>query len=550
MIQLLRQISIGKRLLATSVLVATSLIVLSAIALLSNKSNMMKDRQSKVQHLVETVTGTLEHFHRLEKQGLLTKEQAQKQAQELIKLQKYDGDNYFWITDMAPTMIMHPTNPKLDGKPLGDLKDPNGVYFINETVAIVKSKNSGFVAYHWPKPGFKDPVAKISYVKGFSPWGWIIGTGIYIDDVDTSFKSDAISFGSISLIVAIFIAGLLYLIAESILSPLHSTNQMMHEIAVGDGDLTRRLNNTGKDEITELSSYFNQFIDNLATMVGKIRQGVERNLESGNLLPQVVGEIRHSSNEQNDQMQLIASSIEEMLASAREIAIITSDASVDAGEVDTQAKNGEQLVSETVKAIEKLAKDLAEGQEITSTLQKGSTNIGSVLDVIRGIADQTNLLALNAAIEAARAGEQGRGFAVVADEVRTLASRTQVSTNEIQQMIEQLQSGATQAVNAMEACKVQSDELVNTSVQANDSLSAILEMTTQISDKNHQIATAAEEQNVTLTEVSSWCDRASVLSANVNEEVEKTVDVSNVITDVAENLENSVSRFKTNQKPI
>jgi len=545
LIGLLRNISIAKRLLLTSLIVATSLVVLSVLALISNKSNMIDDRQSKIQHLVESATGTLDYFYQMAQQGQLTKEQAQQQAKDVIKQQRYDGDNYFWINDSAPTMIMHPTKPALDGQSLGDFKDPNGVYLFNEMVAIVKKQQSGFVAYHWPKPGFDNPVAKISFVKGFQPWGWIVGSGIYLDDVDAAFKSDVMSFAMINVVIVIFISGLLFLIAQSILQPLSDTNTMMQQIAVGDGDLSRRLNTDGRDDIAELASYFNQFIDNLANMVGSIRQGVERNLKSGNLLPEVVDEIRRSSAEQNDQMQLIASSIEQMLASSREIALITADASTDAGEVDTQAKNGERIVSETVSAIETLAKDLAQGQEITTTLQKGSTSIGSVLDVIRGIADQTNLLALNAAIEAARAGEQGRGFAVVADEVRTLASRTQVSTNEIQQMIEQLQAGATQAVEAMEACKSQSDDLVGTSMQANESLSSILDMTSRISDKNHQIATAAEEQNVTLAEVSQWCNRASALSTSVSQEVEKTVETADVITDVARGLEDTVSGFKT-----
>jgi len=545
LIGLLRNISIAKRLLLTSLIVATSLVVLSVLALISNKSNMIDDRQSKIQHLVESTSGTLEYFHQKEQKGELTREQAQQQAKDAIKQQRYDGDNYFWINDSAPIMIMHPTKPALDGQSLGDFKDPNGVYLFNEMVAIVKKQQSGFVAYHWPKPGFDNPVAKISFVKGFQPWGWIVGSGIYLDDVDTAFKSDVMSFAMINVVIVIFISGLLFLIAQSILQPLSDTNTMMQQIAVGDGDLSRRLNTDGRDDIAELASYFNQFIDNLANMVGSIRLGVERNLKSGNLLPEVVDEIRRSSAEQNDQMQLIASSIEQMLASSREIALITADASTDAGEVDTQAKNGERIVSETVSAIETLAKDLAQGQEITTTLQKGSTSIGSVLDVIRGIADQTNLLALNAAIEAARAGEQGRGFAVVADEVRTLASRTQVSTNEIQQMIEQLQAGATQAVEAMEACKSQSDDLVGTSMQANESLSSILDMTSRISDKNHQIATAAEEQNVTLAEVSQWCNRASALSTSVSQEVEKTVETADVITDVARGLEDTVSGFKT-----
>lgn len=545
MIELLRQISIGHRLILATLLASAAMLVISILALSNIRSVMIEDRQSKVGHLVESVTGTLKYFYQQQQQGILTEQQAQTQAKELIKTQTYEGGNYFWINDMTPIMVMHPTKPKLNGQSLAEFKDTEGVYLFNEMVEIVKKEQSGFVSYHWAKPGFDDPVEKVSFVSGFAPWGWIIGTGIYLDDVDTAFIANAVSYGGLSVVIIFIIAGFLYLTARSILHPLHQTNQMMTEIATGDGDLSRRLDQNGSDEIAKFSTRYNQFIDNLSSMVTSIRESVKINQDSGKQLPKVVNQIRQASSEQNDQMLSIASAIEQMVASANEIAIITSDASQIANEVDNQAKTGEQVVAATLSAIKVLAKQLTDGKEVALTLEKGSNNIGAVLDVIRGIADQTNLLALNAAIEAARAGDQGRGFAVVADEVRTLASRTQASTDEIQEMIESLQKSALRAVETMESCGDQSESLVNTSTQANSSLALILEMTMQISDKNHQIATAAEQQSCTLNEISQWCSRASDLSKSMNSEVEKTATTAQVIAEVANALDSSVSHFKT-----
>jgi len=543
MISFIRQITISLRLITVVMLFIATILTLLFTASVDIKQSMLNDRQDKIRNLVESSHGILKHLYSLEQQGLLNRTEAQNQAKQLIKNQHYQNGNYFWINDMTPAMVMHPTKPKLDGKPLGEFKDPNGVFLFKEMVNVVQSKQQGFVRYHWPKPGFDKPVAKISYVQGFKPWGWIVGSGIYLDEIDQAFNAIMINFSSITLIGTLLIIAITILISRSILTPLKEANNRMKEISNGDGNLTQELPNDGNDEVSQLASAFNKFTHNLASMVTNIREGIERNKQSGNQLPRVVAEIRQASSEQNEQIHLIASALTQLEASAQEVAGITNDASTTAAEVDTKTSQGSTSVSATVTAIEDLATELTRGQEDTANLEKGSNNISAVLDVIRGIAEQTNLLALNAAIEAARAGEQGRGFAVVADEVRTLASRTQASTEEINVMIAQLQQGAAKAVNTMELCRKKSDDLVNTASLASENLSDISIMTSRISDINLQIATATEQQTATIGEVSQWCSRASELSSAVLKEVEKTAITSDELIAVASSLEDTIKNF-------
>ena len=164
-------------------------------------AQMMADRQAKTQHMVDVGYGILAHHQKLESDGKISKADAQAAAMNAIRGLRYDKVEYFWINDMSPKMVMHPIKPELDGKDLGEMKDPAGNRLFMGFVDVVKSKGSGFYSYLWPKPGFDQPVSKISYVKGFAPWGWIIGTGIYLDDVDAIFRQTAMMFAMVSLIV-------------------------------------------------------------------------------------------------------------------------------------------------------------------------------------------------------------------------------------------------------------------------------------------------------------------------------------------------------------
>src|SRR5947208_2560430 len=198
------------------------MIVMAPIALYTMRAQMMTDRQAKTQQMIDIGYGILTHYQKLEADGKLPRADAQKAAIAEIKDLRYDKVEYFWINDMSPKMIMHPIKPELDGKDLGENKDPSGNRLFVGFVDVVKAQGAGFYSYLWPKPGFEQPVSKISYVKGFAPWRWIIGTGIYLDDVDAIFRQTAMMFAILSLIVFALVLGASIIISRSVTKPLNA----------------------------------------------------------------------------------------------------------------------------------------------------------------------------------------------------------------------------------------------------------------------------------------------------------------------------------------
>jgi len=320
--------------------------------------------------------------------------------------------------------------------------------------------------------------------------------------------------------------------------------KVTYTATANSGDLTIQLPDHEADEIGQLRKSFNRYI-------GELRDTIRMLASDVTTLSSIAAELQSSSNEQNENANIqlkesiyVSNAMNEMTASAREVASITSSAANTAQNADESANNGKQVVAHTVESINSLAAEVENTANVVATLQANSENIGSVLDVIRSVADQTNLLALNAAIEAARAGEQGRGFAVVADEVRTLASRTQESTEEIQHIILQLQNDSTQAVKAMEKGRVQAHASVAQAARAGDSLEDITTAVGTIRDMNSQIASAAEEQTARSEEVKQNVEKINKVTELSSQIAERTLSVSENLTQVASRLESLIGKFK------
>ena len=241
------------------------MIVMGPIALYTMRAQMMTDRQAKTQQMVDIGYGILAHYQKLESDGKLSRTDAQAAAIGEIKSLRYDKVEYFWINDMSPKMVMHPIKPELDGKDLGEMKDPAGNRLFMGFVDVVKTRQAGFYSYLWPKPGFEQPVSKISYVKGFAPWGWIIGTGIYLDDVDAVFRQTAMMFGLVSLAVFALVLIASTIISRSITRPLNLITSLTGRLASGDGAFEVPYTDR-KDEIGGLANALHVFKDNAAAM--------------------------------------------------------------------------------------------------------------------------------------------------------------------------------------------------------------------------------------------------------------------------------------------
>jgi len=543
--ELLRRFNIRHRLSLLILVVTLGSLATIGVSLSALQSSLMAEKGQQTRKLVETAYSLVESFHARETQGGLTRGEAQQAALASLKTLRYDGGNYFWVNDMQARMVMHPIKPKLDGKALDDFQDPGGTYLFREMVDVVKRDGAGVVAYQWSKPGQEEPVPKISYVKGFAPWGWIVGSGIYIDDVNQSFWQTATRVGLVTLLLVAIVVAAVFLIGRSIAKPIVTASEAMREVASGNGDLTRELPSKGQDEVTALTSHFNQFVAKTRHIVANFGESTSQLATAAEELSAVTRENSESATAQRAETDQVATAINELSASAEDVARNASEAADAAKRTDAAAVGGREMMGRAVASMQELAGEIDGAGEVIDTLKSESENIGSVLGVIRGVAEQTNLLALNAAIEAARAGEQGRGFAVVADEVRTLASRTQASTEEIQTMIERLQSEAGKAVAAMQGGRGKTRETLEHAAEADESLAHIVELVASITGMNTQIASAAQQQTVVTQEL----DRNVVHIAQLAERgvagSEQTAAASGELARLGEGLRGLLGQFKT-----
>ncbi|MBL1275237.1 MAG: methyl-accepting chemotaxis protein [Ectothiorhodospiraceae bacterium] len=304
------------------------------------------------------------------------------------------------------------------------------------------------------------------------------------------------------------------LIIRMISGNLSQVVTSLKEMAAGGGDLTKRLESHSTDELGDLVLWFNRFVEQLQKVVSELKDSSIQLSTSSSEVTTITEQSSQQISRQESETELVATAVNEMAATVQEVASHANNAATATQEADQEAKAGRQVVTDTVDAIDALADGIDDAAQVIQKLESDSQQIGTVLDVIRGIADQTNLLALNAAIEAARAGDQGRGFAVVADEVRTLASRTQQSTQEIDQMIERLQHGSRNAVTAMDASREQAQKLVGQAAQAGESLQTITQAVGNIADMNLQIASATEEQS----SVAAGIDQSIVIIRDISVE--------------------------------
>ncbi|ERS09910.1 methyl-accepting chemotaxis protein [Marinobacter sp. EN3] len=350
----------------------------------------------------------------------------------------------------------------------------------------------------------------------------------------TSSSATVLAITVIAIIIAI---ALFFVFMKLIISSISALRDQLDNIAQGEGDLTQRVPVTVEDDLGKLARSFNQVLENLQGMIGSI-QNLSRDLGAGATeLATAARDNNDGVTRQTDSISMVATAINEMQSAIEEVAGNASRAAEITREAETKGNNSAQIIRNSSKQVHRLAAQISKAVEVIRKLSADSDNITSVLDVIRGIAEQTNLLALNAAIEAARAGEQGRGFAVVADEVRTLAQRTGQSTEDIQTMITALQTGVSDVVSVMETGSKEATETERLATEAEQELQAILEAISSITDVNTSVASATEEQTQVVDEINRSI-------TDINDLAAASADRSKAIDGIAKSLESYVRELE------
>lgn len=510
--------------------------------------------------LVSGVKTSTQQQMELARQSLITEQESARNSQLKALHSKADSLGYF-MAKTAPDLIIgydftslkdyqaqakqdpdvaYATYLKPDGSPLTDYKKPENVGEVIEKkykieaedeligyVLLGMSKSTVTTAIHASNKRINTAVEKIE------------------ENANGALQHFIAVMSADVVIILIIITIMVYVLFRlHVLTRLNQTRELITELADGHGDLTRRLPISSEDEVSQLCGSVNDFVAQLQDMIASIVTDVHTLMKESVRLLEYSSDLSVSADTQRIETTQVATAMNQMTATMQEITKSAGNAAAAAENADRGSAEGNHVVQATIQSIKELATEVNKASNAIDTVEADSDSIGKVLDVIKDIAEQTNLLALNAAIEAARAGEQGRGFAVVADEVRTLASRTQESTQEIEEMIERLQSGSMHAVSVMQQSSAKAEQTMEQATQAGSSLENIAQAISTINDMNTQIAAAAQQQSVVTEEMNKNVDTIHNFSENAADSAQKAAQTSNNLTSLSEHLSSLTSQFK------
>ncbi|NGO00236.1 methyl-accepting chemotaxis protein [Grimontia sp. S25] len=536
-------LSIRQRLSLIIVIALLSLVSVTTISLIIKRDNMLEERKNQIQVLVETAESLVTRLYQKSQTGEISVEEAQQRAITAMDAMRYGTNGYFMIYDMKSTMVHHPIASNLIGKDLADLQDVNGVYIIAEQVK--KARNGGgFVTYHWKKAGADEtPYPKIAYSLPFKPWGWVLNTGLYVDDVDAIFYEDVRKMLLIVAAVALVLAGISFTIARSITTPL-STLQRQFQNAERNLDLTVRSRLKGKNEITDLGRAFNNLMNAFEETLTGIAQGANQLNSEVTKLETLSNHIVGASTQQSEDTGSIAALVEEFAASINTISHDADKMKSLSNENGAQAQQGANTMQLTISNMDQMSEKSQRSSSAVAELDQHSKEIEGIISVINDVAEQTNLLALNAAIEAARAGDQGRGFAVVADEVRNLAVRTSDSTKQIASTIQELRSGIETTVSHIEdSVSVVSDNMSQTHT-AEQSVREMHQKSMDLINIIEEVSRSLHEQTIANQELARRIQGIADMASNNHESAADVQGSAREVNDLVGKFRSSVSRFK------
>ncbi|EGQ7995679.1 methyl-accepting chemotaxis protein [Vibrio vulnificus] len=467
------------------------------------RDNMMRMKQEELKNYIQMAKSAV--------QPLLKRRATLEEALPVLRELEYGDSGYVFAYDSNGTRIVVGKSDKGIGENFINLQDQKGNYLIKD---LLKNARTGdFTTYYFPKPGQTTPLPKLSYSIFISEWDLMIGTGFYTDDIDAivmementahdALQTTLSAIAFFAIIIALIVGVFAVFVNRSIMRPLEMFDESIRSFASGDADLTARMEDFSVPEFKQLSRNFNQFVGSLQNIIRSVTEVGNDVVSETDNMSRRASEVDRLASGQREETEQVATAMTEMTTTATEISSNASQAAQAARYAEENAHEAQTIVNSAASSVRELAGEVSKANDVISRLEGDVKNISSSLEVIQDIAEQTNLLALNAAIEAARAGEQGRGFAVVADEVRKLASRTQDSTGEIHLMINQLKAASDAAVKAMDASQARGESTVEEANAAAAALLKIIDSIGTIMDMNSLIATATEEQSIVGQEIS------------------------------------------------
>ncbi|MFG0450968.1 methyl-accepting chemotaxis protein [Shewanella algae] len=471
-----------------------------------------------------------------------------------LRQQRFGSAGYFFIYDFNGISVFHAVKPEQEGTDQSGMTDPNGTQIVRGLIDAARS-GKGFINYFHAKPGVTGLVEKIAYAIRVPGKDWLVGTGVYVDDIEAAvaayrqtateeMQAKTIGVLLMSLVLTLVTVFAILFTAQRMIIPIRNMLDNLNDIAQGEGDLTKRLQVRGEDEIAQLGLAFNRFVEKLQHIIRDVTTATHEVQDAAGSIHSQTQAIASQLVNHNNETDQVVTAITEMSSTAQEVAMNTTQVAEATHVATDEVAKAQECVDTSLTEISTLMAEINSAANHIQSLSEQSQRINSVLSVIGGIAEQTNLLALNAAIEAARAGEQGRGFAVVADEVRSLASRTQASTLEINEMLSELHRLVSQAVSAMEESQQSCHRSVESSKLISESLGAVTSSVTSINDMSTQIATAATEQSSVTEEINRNIYAIQEIVAELLHSSEDAARVSQTVSHSGDNLGKLVNQFR------
>jgi len=540
-----RRLTLNMRLYILLAGMLLGLFALGAYSVFDLRQHMLAEKRLMIRAVVHSALSVLQEQYERQQSGQLSREDAQRLSIETLRRARYNSDDYLFIYDLSGTTMMHGTRPEREGKNTLDATDPTGKAYIRDWIELLKRDGEGELDYAFAKPGAEQPIPKIGYAKVFSPWGWWVATGIYVEDVDAVFSRSAVRNIAFIAIVGLLLGTLGWAINRSV------QRQLGGDPALAAEQVEQFAEGNLRQEITSNSPVPGNLLGALATMqvrlqgvVSEINRGTDLLARESHALSSATGEISHAVRKQAEASAATAASIEELTVSINEVSATARLTEDNSQQTAALAHQGSEVVRSAASDIESIAASVTQSAERIHALVERSQEIGSITQVIKEIADQTNLLALNAAIEAARAGEQGRGFAVVADEVRKLAERTTQATARISEMVGTIQDETSDAVKAMQDSQPKVRQGQELALRATALLDEIERQAQDSLAKARDVATATKEQALAATGIAGHVESIASMTEQTNAATQNNAAAAAQLRTLAATLQAAVAFFK------